>query len=119
MESLSFRQQVVGRFVSVFGEPQTIPTIDGPLYRWVIPARDGSTLRLTIDSPEFPGLAHVLISDARNMSNPVGTNTIRTLAEVDVIRRSDTPAGCRLVRRHLVAHADRTASRRRFLHFPH
>jgi hypothetical protein len=48
-----------------FGEPERLRSSDGTLYRWAYICDDGRKIRLTLDSPEFPYLAHFLISDPK------------------------------------------------------
>lgn len=87
MEDLSFRDQAVSSFEDAFGPPQIVQTVDGPLFRWVLRSSDGSHIRITIDSPEFPQIAHVLVSD-RTAAQLVTSSTLREMDEVyELIRR--------------------------------
>lgn len=61
----ALREFAAARFTEAFGEPEKFRTIDGTLFRWTIVCEDGRKIRITLDSPEFPDLAHFLISDTK------------------------------------------------------
>jgi hypothetical protein len=48
-----------------FGQAERLRSVDGLLYRWVVVCADGRKVRITLDSPEFPSMAHFLVSDPR------------------------------------------------------
>jgi hypothetical protein len=64
-----------------FGEPERFPTVDGILYRWVVTCADGRKMRITLDSPEFPTMAHFLVSDTRS-ATMLSAETCRTRSDV-------------------------------------
>jgi hypothetical protein len=71
---------------AAFGAPQRLETESGPLYRWVLRRARGADAHvyITLDSPELPDLAHVLISDpGAKTINPITALTIRTMPEAD------------------------------------
>lgn len=82
-----FREVAKEHFVRAFGEPQHLPTEAGDLYRWVIPipgTLHTANVYVTIDSPEMPDIAHVLISDpAAGAVEPISSIITRSLEDVD------------------------------------
>jgi hypothetical protein len=60
-----------------FGEAERLRSVEGTLYRWIVPCADGRKVRITLDSPEFPHLAHFLISDSK-ASVMLAAETCRT-----------------------------------------
>lgn len=80
------REFAAGLFTEAFGEPEKFRTIDGTLYRWVFRCRDGRKMRVTLDSPEFPELAHFLISDTKATVRLVA-ETSRTEEDVQALLR--------------------------------
>jgi hypothetical protein len=61
--SQTLRGFAVEQLTTAFGEPERLQTVYGLLYRWRLKSSDESTIRLTLDSPEFTNVAHLLISD--------------------------------------------------------
>ena len=61
----SLREFAAAAFGRAFGEPERLRSSDGTLYRWRIDCADGRKVRVTLDSPEFPDMAHFLISDTK------------------------------------------------------
>jgi hypothetical protein len=80
----TFRERATDRFIAAFGEPAVSPTPDGPLFRWILKAADGTTVRLTLDSPEFPDMAHIVVSDPKAVPR-VASLSMRTLEETEAI----------------------------------
>ncbi len=78
------RDFAAAAFIEAFGEPEKFRTVDGTLYRWVLMCRDGRKLRITLDSPEFPDLAHFLISDTRAAVR-LAAETARTEEDVRLL----------------------------------
>jgi hypothetical protein len=71
-------------FVAAFGEAREVQVENGYLYRWVFHRPDKSTVYITLDSPELPDLAHVMISDpAASAIAPITSVIMRTLPEVE------------------------------------
>jgi hypothetical protein len=85
----TLRERTIEKLVEAFGDPQVLPTPDGKLYRWVFKASGGDTIRLTLDSPEFNDLAHLVISDPKSVPR-VTSVTMRMEDEVDAVIRSVT-----------------------------
>jgi hypothetical protein len=81
----TFRDQVVERFIAEFGEPQTVQTVDGAVYRWVLKTNRDDVIRLTIDAPEFPSMAHLLVSDRAAVIDPLSSIPLRTMPEAEEV----------------------------------
>jgi hypothetical protein len=74
------REFAAAAFTEAFGEPERFRSVDGTLYRWMV-KHPGRTIRITLDSPEFPDLAHFLISDTKAQLR-VAAETCRTRDDV-------------------------------------
>ena len=88
----SFRDVALEHLSEAFGDPRGMRAEVGALYRWVLKREQGLSLYVTLDSPEMPWIAHLLISDPGDKSvDPIATITMRTLGElrmtIDLIRR--------------------------------
>ncbi len=87
-EPKTLREQVIEKFIAAFGEPEVASFTPGKIYRWFL-RRDSPyamAMYLTIDSPEFPDMAHVLISDgAAHQAEPLTTASMYTLADADLL----------------------------------
>jgi hypothetical protein len=60
-----FREQVIDLFYEAFGEAEVSIIKAGKLYRWSLPRGPYSIgMFITIDSPEYTDIAHIMISDA-------------------------------------------------------
>ena len=86
-ESISFRQKVIDKFIAALGEPETATVSSGTLYRWVLQRGPyAMSMFITIDSPEFPEMAHVLISDGvAHAGEPLVAVSVYTLDDADVL----------------------------------
>lgn len=75
------REYAAAIFTEAFGEPEQFRTTDGTLFRWVVPTNSGDKLRITLDSPEFPEMAHFLLSDPKAATRLMA-ETCRTEGDV-------------------------------------
>jgi hypothetical protein len=94
-----FRMQALEVLLDAFGPAREIPVDQGCLYRWVFTRGGRREVYVTLDSPEMPQLAHLMISDLGSTAlNPITTVIMRTLPEVhaaaEAIRRQ-VEGGCR------------------------
>jgi hypothetical protein len=82
-----FREQVIDLFYEAFGEAEVSVIKAGKLYRWSLPRGPYSIgMFITIDSPEYTDIAHIMISDAdSHQVEPVVAVTVRTLAEAKAV----------------------------------
>jgi hypothetical protein len=83
----TFREQVIDKFIAAFGEPEVAKFTPGKIYRWcLLRGPYAMSMFITIDSPEFPDMAHVLISDgALHQAEPLVTASVYTLADADLL----------------------------------
>ncbi|HYD01945.1 MAG TPA: hypothetical protein VEB22_12025 [Phycisphaerales bacterium] len=80
----TFRQQVFERLKLALGEPETSRVQAGELYRWTLPRPYDVNMYVTMDSPEFKDLAHIMVSDGpRFQSKPLVSFIVYTLEEAD------------------------------------
>ena len=86
-ESLPFREQAFLSLKQFLGEPEILPATGGFLYRWLLERPNGLSMYVTLDSPELPEVAHLIISDPQSKQavDPVLSKTMRTLEEVEVV----------------------------------
>jgi hypothetical protein len=86
-EQKTFRQQVIDKFIAAFGEPEVAVFTPGKIYRWcLLRGPHAMSMFITIDSPEFPEMAHVLISDgAWHQAEPLVAASVHTLADADLL----------------------------------
>jgi hypothetical protein len=87
-EDPPFRERARMHLVEAFGEPEVLQTSNGPLYRWVLRRKHGvdAHVYVTLDSPEMPDIAHVLVSDpAARTIEKITSRTMRTMEEVDAL----------------------------------
>lgn len=81
-----FREQALARLTAAFGKPTVVQVAEGEIYRWVLARPFGVDLHVTLDSPEFPDLAHLIVSDPKaGPLDPIASLTMRTLPEVDAV----------------------------------
>lgn len=82
---MTFRDAVIERLQAEFGQPEVSPVRSGNLYRWTLHRGPyGVSMFITIDSPEFEDIAHIMISDgARHQIEPVVALTVRTMPETE------------------------------------
>jgi hypothetical protein len=84
----TFRDRVHDRLVEAFRAPQELHTESGKVYRWVLRRDSGlhAHVYLTLDSPELPTLAHVMVSDPGSIAvKPISSRTMRTMEEVEAL----------------------------------
>jgi hypothetical protein len=82
----TFREQVRDIFTQTLGNPAVIPVGNGDIWRWVLQRQYSMHVYVTIDSPEMPDLAHVIVSDPASKNvEPVASYTVRTHEEADRI----------------------------------
>ncbi|HYE60438.1 MAG TPA: hypothetical protein VD997_00455 [Phycisphaerales bacterium] len=77
----SFREKATEYFIRELGEPVHIQVKEGTIFRWTIRRRDNMDLAIyiTLDSPEMPDIAHVMISDPGCIdAEPIKSYTLRT-----------------------------------------
>lgn len=82
--SRSFREKGLEYFRRHLGEPANIPVDNGTLYRWRLPrlGHPGLHFYVTIDAPELPQLAHIMVSDpAPDSDLPVRSFLVKNEAE--------------------------------------
>ncbi len=87
LQEKTFREQVIERLIAALGKPEVARVEAGNLYRWTL-NRGPATISMfvTIDSPEHPHIAHIIVSDgSAYQSQPVITSTVHTLEETDAI----------------------------------
>jgi hypothetical protein len=80
----SFREKGLAFFTRELGEPTHIPVQNGTIYRWALPrkGRNDINIYITIDAPELPNMAHIMISDpAKEADQPIKNFTVRDEAE--------------------------------------
>jgi hypothetical protein len=85
-EQRSFRDKAAAFFLRALGEPTRISVESGTIYRWVIPRKGGHDVNvyITLDSPELPDYAHIMISDpAAKDDQPVKSLMMRREEEFD------------------------------------
>jgi hypothetical protein len=84
-ENLSFRDRALALLDDAFGRPRVIPVDEGlAFYRWILQRPRGMSIYLTLDSPERPDIAHLLVSDPKQVLEPVASITMRTEEEVRI-----------------------------------
>jgi hypothetical protein len=84
--SKSFREKGLDYFTRALGEPSHIPVQNGTIYRWALPrkGRNNVHIYITIDAPELPNMAHIMVSDpAQDVDGPLKNFTIRDVAEFE------------------------------------
>lgn len=83
---LPFREQVVAKFTEMLGQAHVARVREGELYRWTLPrGTDHIAIFVTIDSPELPMIAHIMVSDGDDPVEPISTLTVRTMAEAEAV----------------------------------
>lgn len=92
----SMRAKALVRLTGALGDYSETPIKGGSLYRWTISRPDGSKLYITLDSPELPNLAHIIISDPSSGAHkPIdaysATDDEELGAIVDYVRRITAP----------------------------
>lgn len=84
MPDKKLRDIATAMFIKAFGEPERLQTVEGTVYRWRLDTADGDTIRITLDSPEFPSSAHFIISDAQALIR-LAAQSCSTVEEVQAI----------------------------------
>jgi hypothetical protein len=79
-----FREEALELFQRAFGRPAVIPSPEGNLYRWKLERRAGPhvAIYVTLDSPEQPDLAHIMISHPGH-PDPIMSIVLKTCPEVE------------------------------------
>ncbi len=79
-----FREEALELFTRAWGKPTIIPTPEGNLYRWKLERPTGAhvAIYVTLDSPEQPAIAHVMISHPGH-PDPITSLVMRTCAELE------------------------------------
>lgn len=83
----TFRDKATAYFMRELGEAVHIEVKEGTIYRWTIRRRDNMDLAIyiTLDSPELPDFAHLMISDPGCAgAEPLKSYMLRTEAEFAV-----------------------------------
>ena len=84
-----FRDKALDFFAAALGTPQKIPVDEGLLlYRWKLerPGQSHVSVYITLDSPETPGIAHILISDpSAKQDDPIRSFVMRHESEFQVV----------------------------------
>lgn len=84
-------QDAIGRddardvLTAAFGDPLVLRVKEGEIYRWVLKRPHGVDVYVTLDAPEMPHLAHLMVSDPRAKINPIQSIMIRTRGELDAV----------------------------------
>ncbi|HYE61354.1 MAG TPA: hypothetical protein VD997_05105 [Phycisphaerales bacterium] len=80
----SFREKGLDYFTQALGPPTEIPVDNGTIYRWKLPRKGTHDVNvyITIDAPELPDIAHIMISDpAKGADEPIKGFTVRNESE--------------------------------------
>ena len=84
--SSTFRDQAASFFTNALGQPFAIPAPEGLMCRWKF-QRQGSTdlvIYITMDSPEMPDIAHIMISDPScKDSQPITSLVLRKVEDFE------------------------------------
>ncbi|HYE03733.1 MAG TPA: hypothetical protein VD963_10930 [Phycisphaerales bacterium] len=82
----TFRGWALRRLTEEFGEPKVLKVERDALYRWVLHRAHGLSVYLTLDSPELPDMAHLLISDPSSQAiEPIASRSMRTKEELEAV----------------------------------
>jgi hypothetical protein len=84
----SFRAKALAAFTRLLGEPAAIAVENGTIYRWRRRRKGFHDVNvyITIDAPELPDFAHVMISDpAVRQGEPVRSFMIRGEIEIEPV----------------------------------
>lgn len=82
----SLRSQIYARMQAALGIPEISHVSAGDIYRWTLPRHYDLTLYVTMDSPEHPDLAHIMLSDGpRYQDKPVVSFLVYSLQEADAL----------------------------------
>lgn len=90
MSAGSIRDQIIAIFCEALGEPEISETNRGSMYYWTLKrGRYEVSMYVTIDSPEWPDMAHVLVSDSQQFqTDPVVSITVYTIEEArELVKR--------------------------------
>lgn len=80
----TIRQQIYERVRQALGEPEISRVESGELYRWTLKRAYDVTMYITMDSPEHPNLAHIMISDSEKYQpKPVVSHLLYSIQEAD------------------------------------
>ena len=79
------RGQIIELFKAELGEPEKSEVQAGSIYRWTLSrGRYDVAMYVSIDSPEYPDMAHVMISDGQGFQvDPVNSVVLYTLPEAE------------------------------------
>ena len=79
-----FREEALALLVQAFGRPAVVPSPEGDIYRWKLerPGQSHVAIYVTLDSPEQPDLAHIMISHPGH-PEPITPIVMHTRAEVE------------------------------------
>jgi hypothetical protein len=79
-----FREEALDLLQQAFGRPASIPSPEGSIYRWKLerPGLPHVAVYVTLDSPEQPDLAHIMISQPGH-PDPITSIVMKTTAEVE------------------------------------
>jgi hypothetical protein len=83
----TYRDKVIAMLIDAFGEPEVSSVQSGNIYRWTLHRGPyGISMFITIDSPEYEDIAHVMISDAaHHQVEPVVSVTTTTIEEAKAL----------------------------------
>jgi hypothetical protein len=84
----TFRERALQAFTKLLGEPKHVPVDSGTIYRWRLPrkGRHNVNVYITIDAPELPEFAHVMVSDpSATQGEPVRSFMIRGADEFEAV----------------------------------
>ena len=84
----SFRELALKAFTEVLGEPKRVPIDTGTIFRWQLPRKGSQDVHvyITIDAPELPDFAHVMVSDpSLTEGEPVRSFMIRQEKEIEPV----------------------------------
>ena len=78
------RDSVREAFEKRFGPPQILDVSSGKIFRWVLQRANSMHLYVTLDSPELPDVAHIMISDPSSKAvDPISNRTLSTIEEAE------------------------------------
>lgn len=83
-----FREWAQRQLRGALGEPETLRSEAGEVYRWTLRRPRREPLYVTLNSPEMPELAHVIVSDPEMLvQDPIRSKIARTEPELLVTLR--------------------------------
>ena len=84
----SFREKAISYFYKALGQPEEIPVSNGKLFRWRLPrvGENDVMIYITINSPELPNIAHIMVTDpAEDADEPIKNFVLRDLSALDAV----------------------------------